>query len=142
MTRPKTGQEISRADARAALARQAERHKRHREQAQKRTTKTGQLPDPQAVLIFARVDAGWRLYASREIPEASFDVRSPSDTHMTDPVWGMDALMRNMLVVTKATQGECLQEVMRIWANHDRNAQIEAAEETGRKAIETKERAG
>lgn len=136
------GNEISKSGADAALAEQTARHRRHREQAQQGTSELGRLPDPQAVLIFARVDAGWRLYASREIPSAGFDVRSRKGDIMGDPVWGVDALMEKMLIITKPTQGECLQQVMQIWANHDRAVQLEAAQARGRKAIEAKEAAG
>ena len=120
--------EIVKAGVPGALAEQERRHQRHRQQFPV-TQPAGTLPDPQAVMIFCRVDAGWRLYASRDIPRARFwQTQDPSQ-----PVdWEATAVMQNMLAITRPTQGECLAELIRLWAARD---QALAAEDNGRKAI-------
>ena len=132
------GTEMTRAGANAALAEQEGRHRRHRDQQAERDrqrSRAGELPDPQAVLVFAKVDAGWRLYASREVPTAAFDVRSAEEHTMTDPRWAIDAEMKNMLVITKPSQGECLAELIQLWKNRDQAAAIERLRDDTRKAI-------
>lgn len=112
-----------------ALAEQERRHHRYRQQFAQRQP-AGTLPDPQAVMIFCQVDQGWRLYASRDIPQARFwqtqDPAKPVD-------WEATAVMRDMLVITKPTQGECLAELIRLWAARDRAAALESTDD--RRAI-------
>lgn len=78
----------------------------------------GELPPPEWVMVGVPVDAGVRLYASREIPHAQFAVEV-QERHGTADGWHLDAQLRQMLVITRPSYPECLEQLTRIWANQD-----------------------
>lgn len=85
----------------------------------------GQLVQPTGIMVIAEVDGGVRLYASREIPRAHFGMELVD--FRTE--WKIGSVMKQMLIITRPTLGECLAELGRIWGNHDRDAaQRELAE--------------
>lgn len=106
-----------------------------------RTSRPGQLDNPEAIILFARVPAGIRLYASRDLPDidggTSFSVIMDENALTTaDAHWKLGAVMDDMLIITKPTLPEALAELQRIWAARDRAAgEGRPSLPAGRKAI-------
>ena len=76
--------------------------------------KAGEL-DPEWVMVGVDVPAGKRLYASKDLKGSAFELAV--DEHFNGDGWHLTSTMQKMLVITKSTYGECLAELMRIWAN-------------------------
>jgi hypothetical protein len=93
--------------------------------------KAGEL-DPEWVMVGVDVPAGKRLYASRELKASAFQVAV--DAHLNAEGWNLATVMQNMLVITKPTYAECLNELMAIWRNWD-NAERELSESRNGRAI-------
>lgn len=79
--------------------------------------KAGEL-DPEWVMAGVDVPAGKRLYASRDLKGSAFAVAAQEHSYTADG-WHLTTTMQRMLVITKATYGECLAELMTIWRNWD-----------------------
>jgi hypothetical protein len=65
------------------------------------------------------VPAGKRLYASRDLKGSAFAV-AMDERNLSADGWHLTTTMQRMLIITKATYGECLAELMRIWDNEGR----------------------
>jgi len=78
--------------------------------------KAGEL-DPEWVMAGVDVPAGKRLYASKDLKGSAFHVAM--DQYGNGDGWHLTSTMCHMLVITKPTYGECLAELMTIWANWD-----------------------
>ena len=76
--------------------------------------RAGEL-NPEWVMVGVDVPAGKRLYASRDLKGSAFAVAL--DEHYNGDGWHLTTTMCRMLVVTRPTYGECMAEVLRIWAN-------------------------
>ena len=76
--------------------------------------KVGEL-DPEWVMAGVDVPAGKRLYASKDLKGSAFAVAM--DQFGNGDGWHLTTTMCHMLVITKPTYGECMAELMRIWAN-------------------------
>jgi hypothetical protein len=148
MTRPKyrdNFKAITPAAGTTALAEQEQRHqvavsaadRRRREQQGSQHIpqygEPGRLTDPEWVIVGCKVDAGIRLYASRDI-DAKFWLQQIAERSQ-ECDWELTATMRDMLIVTKPTYPEALAELQRLWAARDRAAGIRHGITTGRKAI-------
>lgn len=120
------GHELTRADGDLAI----EEEVRRRDRARQKTNRPGKLDEPQFVIVGAVVDAGIRLYASRNLPDAEFGI----DQIQHRPEHVLTTVMRDMLVITRPTYPEALAELQRLWANRDRAK----AEEDARKLEEAR----
>lgn len=76
---------------------------------------------PEWVMVGIEIDGGRkRVYASRDVGDkAAFRI---DDTRIGPAVWKLSTDMPQMLVISRDTYGECLDELMGIWANWARNA--------------------
>jgi hypothetical protein len=79
--------------------------------------KAGEL-DPEWVMVGVDVPAGKRLYASRDLKGSAFAV-AMDERNLSADGWHLTTTMQRMLIITRATYGECLAELMRIWQNWD-----------------------
>lgn len=118
---------------RQALAEQTARHRRYRQKFEQGTNSIGRLSDPQWVIVGCQVDAGVRLYASRDV-DARFWLQEAAE-HSQECEWELTARMRDMLVVTEPTYPEALAKLQQLWAARDRAAAQRAALDSERKAI-------
>lgn len=127
--------ELTTAQGTAALAAEEERRRRQRSHQQpRRSTRPGQLEAPEWVIVGCKVDAGARLYASRDLPDAEFGM----DQIKGLPEHVLTTVMRDMLVVTRPTYPEALAELQRLWEARDRakvTEDLAALERERRKAI-------
>ncbi len=94
--------------------------------------KAGEL-DPEWVMVGVDVPAGKRLYASKDLKGSAFQVAM--DTYGNGDGWHLTSTMQHMLVITKPTYGECLAELMRIWANWENEGRELPAGSTGGRAL-------
>jgi hypothetical protein len=86
-------------------------------------TRPGQLAEPEWIMIGASVDAGKRIYASRDLPDAFFGITEVN----WSPENKITAVLKMMLVVTEPSYPECLARIQEIWSNWDANGNTEAA---------------
>lgn len=110
---------------------------RRRQQPSRGTGRKAVRPgDVEWAMIGMDVDAGKRLYASRDLKGAAFGVAVNEHTYDADG-WHFTGTLQKMLIITKPTYGECLAELMQIWENWDRNEQAERelAERDARKQL-------
>jgi hypothetical protein len=96
------------------------------------TRRAGEL-DPEWAMVGVDVPAGKRLYASRDLKGAQFQVAV--DAHMNGEGWAFSTVMANMLIITKPTYSECLAELMTIWRNWENAGRELAAAPPARKAV-------
>lgn len=77
---------------------------------------------PEWVMVGIEIDGGRkRVYASRHIGDkAAFSL--PDSRSGGTGNWHLDTDMPQMLIIDRDTYGECLDELMLIWANWDRDA--------------------
>jgi hypothetical protein len=94
--------------------------------------KAGEL-DPEWVMCGVDVPAGKRLYASKDLKGSAFAVAM--DTYGNGDGWHLTSTLCRMLVITKPTYGECLAELMRIWANWENEGRELPAGRNGRTAL-------
>ena len=73
--------------------------------------------DPEWVMVGVDVPAGKRLYASKDLKGSAFQVASQILGSGSGDGWYLTTTMCHMLVITRPTYGECMAELMRIWAN-------------------------
>jgi hypothetical protein len=95
----------------------------------------GQLAEPEWIMIGASVDAGKRIYASRDLPDAFFGITEVN----WSPENKITAVLKLMLVITEPTYPECIARLQEIWNNWDAETvrQIAAdAERDGRRLSE------
>lgn len=85
--------------------------------------RAGELPAPEWVMVGAKVEAGVRLYASRTLPRAAFAVEQGGRLSAAQG-WHLDAVLEQMIIITKPTWGECMSELLRIWGDSEQG-QIE-----------------
>lgn len=78
--------------------------------------RAGELPDPEWVMVGAKVDAGVRLFASKTLPRAAFEIEQGGRLAAAQG-WHLDAILENMIIITKPTWGECMSELLRIWGD-------------------------
>jgi hypothetical protein len=76
--------------------------------------KPGEL-DPEWVMCGVDVPAGKRLYASKDLKGSAFQLAM--DQYGNGEGWHLTTTMCRMLVIARPTYGECMAELMRIWAN-------------------------
>ena len=84
---------------------------------------------PKFVMVgIDRPDGSVRLFATRDVKDAAWGQRDNVSVGAYSSVtaWHIDADMVNVLVIDKPTWGEAFARAFEIWANHDRNAEIEA----------------
>ena len=65
-------------------------------------------------MVGVDVPAGKRLYASKDLKGSAFE--AAMDAYGNGDGWHLTTTMQHMLVITRPTYGECLAELMRIWA--------------------------
>jgi hypothetical protein len=93
------------------------------------THRSGGGIGPEWAMVGVDVPAGKRLYASRDLKGTAFELAV--DAHLNGEGWHLETVMRNMLVITKPTYGECLAELMTIWQNWDNAGKELPAARTG-----------
>ena len=94
--------------------------------------KAGEL-DPEWVMVGVDVPAGKRLYASKDLKGSAFE--AAMDEHWNGDGWHLTSTMCHMLVITTPTYGECLAELMRIWANWEAEDRGLPAGQAGRRVL-------
>lgn len=72
------------------------------------------LPRPDWIMVGVPVDRGVRLYASKELPRAEFEVAMD---RWQATGFKLTAELRGMLVIDGATYGECILRLEEIWRN-------------------------
>jgi hypothetical protein len=126
------GHQLSRQDGDRLLAEEEERRDRNRSRIPRgRTNRPGHLDAPDFVIIGAKVDAGVRIYASRDLKDAEFGI----DEIQHQPEHVVTSVLRRMLVITRPTYPECMAELQRLWASQDAAKAKERQVTQGRKAL-------
>jgi len=79
---------------------------------------------PDFIMFAAKVPAGVRLYATRQVPAGvEFGLSTPDQG--ASHFWHIEADLEHLLVITKPTYQECMAELFRIWASQDAAAAAE-----------------
>jgi hypothetical protein len=89
---------------------------------------------PDFVMFAAKVPAGVRLWATRQVPAGvEFGLSTPDGG--TSHYWHIEADLEHLLVITRPTYQECMAELFRIWASQDAAAAAAELAPPGRKAL-------